>query len=1192
MTERVTITINTENGEVVENSQFSSLSEERKLSVRQLGADIVSAQSTGISTLIDSTNPSNGSTLPGSGATQKLFAVVDIPLSYLNYRDEQRATNPNHEQTFADETSAAFNTAASSYISGQLATYTGLGILAINPAAPLIGTAVVGAIVVGWASSKAYDAYLKDDVNTIVDYFYRDNEPDGSVVLKIDSQSQTSLNYTPIPGNALSEAESQQKAMELLNNLSGGQLLNQTLIPKEIIVNQSSQVDSASSNYIVQEGDTISRIAQDLGLTTENLIANNPWLESEGRITDNGNHILIRPDEKLSIPKDEITSNVSINNNIDDSKYLINFDDGLINYYDDNDGWSFNNFNDFNFDLEVDFDAIIDEVISPKDSVNAITPYLDLKINISPEINSLIEDNSEAWRTDGSAIAGNGYSLDMPLSIINEDGAENTFMAEVATDYLSPGIDKLSDLTSSNEIKNQTSKIQESQQNFAEVYGPQLPVYGPQLPPPAPKEQAQENVGFFSKLVNAFTSAFTTRQVDPLVLDLDNDGVELIHYNDSKVSFDVDNDNYKENTGWVNGNDGILVHDKDEDGIISDITETISEYYQPNESYNEIDEQGRYFADGLEALKALDSNDDNIFNNQDDLWNTLRVWQDEDEDGITDEGELKTLDEHNIESIDLNRVISYRERLEGNPVLSRSTMTMKDGTKQDVAAVDFATNPIGYEWNDIYEQGSKIESEDGQSSSFIVTSYEDTTVYLETEGVNSAYGNIGNDTLIGDDNNNWLMGGVGSDTLIGGAGNDILLIDGQDLNENIDGGEGRDVVKVISDENITFNLALSNVEVFNGAGGDDVIMGGGLSNAFISAGAGDDIVIGGASDDALAGEDGNDMLDGRYGDDTLRGHRGEDLLIGGEGNDYLDGGLGNDDLRGGAGSDILIGGQGDDKIDGGEGFDMVEYKGKYDQYSYIQNQDGTILVTDTSDGSVDTIKNVERLRFDGIDIDLGDVDSLPLPVKDSLVVSQSDQLIIDQSQILANDFSTSGKEFSVRNVSDAVGGTVELREDGKIIFTPDPYFTGTMSFDYSVVDEDGKYATISKENNDGSIQTADLKAQVNLVNESDPSDPLYYDQWYLSEIRIKTAWEDYSGQGVDIGIFEGEYGEPFKYDHEDLNDNVSQYYLENVLFEDDVDSFSNHSTLVAGVIAAEKNDIGSIGIAYNSNISSFTIKSR
>jgi len=572
-----------------------------------------------------------------------------------------------------------------------------------------------------------------------------------------------------------------------------------------LITDQSAQsIDS----YSVKEGDTISGIAQDLGLTTENLIANNPWLESEGRITDNGNHILIKIDEKLSIPKDEITSNVTINNNIDDSKYLINFDNNLINYYDDNDGWSFNNFNDFNFDLEIDFDAIIDEVISPQvtDPFQLDNSFLDLQINISPDSNNATADPNDALT--GTVLPGGDYWGSMSSDIANVDDYSNAQMTRIASNDLRIANDELSDNTVDN-ILNTTANQLHQQQQIQQ----QTPVEEPGF-----WDKAKEvGKSLFSGITNLFTEAPKVQNVDPLILDLNNNGVELIHFDNSIVSFDVDNDGYKENTGWVDGNDGILVHDKNADGVINDITETISEYYNANDSSVLIDDQNRYFADGLEALKALDSNDDNIFNNQDDLWSTLRVWQDENEDGLTDEGEIKTLEEHNIESIDLNRQISYRERLEGNPILSRSNMTMTDGTTREVAAVDFATNPIGYEWNDVYEQGSKITTEDGQSSSFVVTGQTGQTVDLANEGVNSAYGNIGDDTLIGDANDNWLMGGLGSDTLIGGAGDDVIMIDAEDLNENIDGGEGMDVVKVIGDDSVSFNLDISNVEVLNKA---------------------------------------------------------------------------------------------------------------------------------------------------------------------------------------------------------------------------------------------------------------------------------------------------------------------------------------------------------------------------------------
>jgi VCBS repeat-containing protein len=673
------------------------------------------------------------------------------------------------------------------------------------------------------------------------------------------------------------------------------------------------------------------------------------------------------------------------------------------------------------------------------------------------------------------------------------------------------------------------------------------------------------------------------------------------HNNDSNVSFDVDNDGKVERTGWVDGNDAILVHDKNGDGTINDITETISEYYQLDNLFDgdinaswTADAEGKYSNDGLDALSKLDSNQDGIFDNQDAMWDDLRIWQDADEDGVTDENELISLDDAGIQEFDLSNIQTIdKERNEGNVILSRSTYTTTDGRSKEVAAVDFTTNPIGYEFNDV-NLGKLATAEEG-TKSLVLSNQEGENIDLsnwdgqEDEKPNNVFGNVGNDTIIGDEGNNWISGGQGSDTINGGAGDDILIIDEQDLNENIDGGEGRDVVIVNSDQGVSFNLTQSNVETFIGGNGDDVIIGGGTANVFVDGGSGDDVIIGGAADDALSGSDGNDMIGGGYGNDIIRGHRGGDILTGDEGDDYLEGGLGDDVINGGVGNDIIMEGSGNDEIDGGLGYDLVKYNGSYKDYK-IGRDGADYIIENLKTGEIDKAKNIEGVRFNDVTVKLAEGNISPLPVTDFIeIANKKDAVTISAAELLANDVDIDADAVEIMSIHNVVGGSAQTITDGNgkitaIEFTPNESFIGNMSFDYAIRDSEGSYSIISQTDSDGNVTSAPMRAQVNFRLESDPTDPLYSNQWYLSEINVQKVWEEYTGAGVKIGVFEE--GD-FNATHQDLDDNTLESHKNDQEFRQ-VDNYAQHKTTVAGVIAAERNDYGIVGVAYNAMLDGYS----
>jgi hypothetical protein len=63
---------------------------------------------------------------------------------------------------------------------------------------------------------------------------------------------------------------------------------------------------------------------------------------------------------------------------------------------------------------------------------------------------------------------------------------------------------------------------------------------------------------------------------------------------------------------------------------------------------------GGFGLTGTQELSGYDTNTDGKITAADAIWSDLRVWQDKDEDGVTDAGELFTLDAAGISGIGLS----------------------------------------------------------------------------------------------------------------------------------------------------------------------------------------------------------------------------------------------------------------------------------------------------------------------------------------------------------------------------------------------------------------------------------------------------------------------------------------------------------------------------------------------------------
>ena len=76
--------------------------------------------------------------------------------------------------------------------------------------------------------------------------------------------------------------------------------------------------------------------------------------------------------------------------------------------------------------------------------------------------------------------------------------------------------------------------------------------------------QAGKLIEHANKLDQA--GAANVQRVDPLVFDLDGDGIETTTLQGSTSFFDLDNNGLAENTSWLSPDDGLLVLDRNNNG--------------------------------------------------------------------------------------------------------------------------------------------------------------------------------------------------------------------------------------------------------------------------------------------------------------------------------------------------------------------------------------------------------------------------------------------------------------------------------------------------------------------------------------------------------------------------------------------------------------------------------------------------
>jgi hypothetical protein len=164
------------------------------------------------------------------------------------------------------------------------------------------------------------------------------------------------------------------------------------------------------------------------------------------------------------------------------------------------------------------------------------------------------------------------------------------------------------------------------------------------------------------------TAEGEVQQAEPLVLDLDGNGIELTDVRVGQgVRFDLTGDGRAETVSWVSPADAVLAYDRNGNGAVDGGNELFG------------DQHGA--ANGFEELAKFDDNRDGVIDTRDSIFNTLWVWRDTNMDGASGSNELGGLADYGITSISLTPD-NTRETVAGNLIAGYADYQAQNARRQ------------------------------------------------------------------------------------------------------------------------------------------------------------------------------------------------------------------------------------------------------------------------------------------------------------------------------------------------------------------------------------------------------------------------------------------------------------------------------------------------------------------------------
>ncbi|NLY16166.1 MAG: hypothetical protein GXZ05_07260 [Gammaproteobacteria bacterium] len=159
---------------------------------------------------------------------------------------------------------------------------------------------------------------------------------------------------------------------------------------------------------------------------------------------------------------------------------------------------------------------------------------------------------------------------------------------------------------------------------------------------------------------------------DPIILDLDGNGLQTVGLA-SNIYFDHNGDGILSKTGWVGEGDALLIWDRNSNGLIDNGAELFGDFTPMPD--------GSLAPNGFAALAALDANGDGILDASDPAFAELKLWVDSDQNAVTGEGELISLTDAGIASLNLGSTLKNQKQSNGNTLAREGSFTRTGGTE-------------------------------------------------------------------------------------------------------------------------------------------------------------------------------------------------------------------------------------------------------------------------------------------------------------------------------------------------------------------------------------------------------------------------------------------------------------------------------------------------------------------------------